>query len=181
MTSGDILAVRGSSWLSKRILAATGNTVSHVGLIIATEPIPTVIEALTRVRTRPLDVSIATAESAWVLTDTSLTDDEREAIIRSALNFSADGYGYGDILLQGMNALTKSTWWTDHLAFGLAGKPICSYLVAAAYETQNRTFGQLDKTTTPADIYNFARSHPAYKVEEASYACVNYIPTDPNA
>lgn len=163
---GDILAVRGTGFLSRGILAATGDSVSHVGLVITADPFPIVIEALTRVMTRPLTVSIAAAEHAWLLSDSSMTDEARSAIVAAALAFSADGYGYTDIGLQLANAVGRTTWFTDHLATGLNGKPICSYLVAAAYETRGRTFGQADQTTTPADIFHYAARHNQYVITQ---------------
>jgi len=158
----DILAVRGTRLLAKGILAATGNTVSHVGLVISGDP-PLVIEALTRVKTNPLDVSIKDAEAAYLLKPLNLTADQRRTIVYAACALSADGYGYLDIGLQGMDALLHSRKPTDLLAgaLGIKKHPICSYLVAASYERAGLNFGVNDKSITPADIFQFAKSNPA--------------------
>ena len=156
--AGDILAVRGTSWLSRGILKATGNTVSHVGIITATSPIIEVTEALIRVKTNPIDVSIADDDIEWaaVLQDKTLTDSERITIVEAALQFSSDSYNYGAILLQLLNSNFNTTWFTDHLSFGMNGRPICSYVAAESYSKTGRNFGVEDRTTTPADIYEYS-------------------------
>jgi hypothetical protein len=157
--AGDIVAVRGTGWFARAILRATGGPASHVGLVLAQAPCVLVLEALTRVRTRLLAQTLAGTEAAWLLHDRTLTLAERRTVVAAALRFSGQGYGWWAIAMQAMNALTASTWWTDHLG-GLAGKPICSFLVADAYERVGRTFGQEDRTTTPADIVRWALRHP---------------------
>jgi hypothetical protein len=159
MLPGDILAVRGRGWLSDNILKATGGKVSHVGMFVSIDP-PIIIEALTRVRTRPLAASLADVEAAWSLTDHSLTTRQRQQIIEAACSFSADAYGYPELGLQLLDALTRTTWWTDRLSWTLKGHPICSFLVAAAYGTVGLNFGKLDQSVTPADIFRFAEAHP---------------------
>lgn len=160
---GDILAVRGKGFFARGILAATGNTVSHVGMVTGTEPFVIIIEALLRVKTRPIEESIADAERAYLLQDISLSADQREAIVRRALKFSAADYGWGDIVLQLANAVFRTTWFTNHLTFGLLDQfPICSYLVAESYMEAGLTFGkENEESITPADIFNFAQENPS--------------------
>jgi hypothetical protein len=160
---GDILAIRGKGFFARGILAATGNTVSHVGMVTGTEPFVEIIEALLRVKTRPIEESMADAEAAYLLQDLSISADQREAIVRRALEFSAADYGWADILLQLANAIFRTTWFTDHLTFGYLNQfPICSYLVAESYQTIGLTFGkEKEESITPADIYNFAEKHPS--------------------
>jgi hypothetical protein len=159
--SGDILAVRGKGFFARGILAATGNTVSHVGMVVGDTPV-IVIEALLRVKTRPIEDSVADAEKAYLLQDLSLSTEKRDTIVKRACQFSAADYGWADIVLQLANAVFRTTWFTDHLTFGFLNQfPICSYLVAESYETIGLTFGkQKDESITPADIYNFARQQP---------------------
>ena len=160
---GDILAVRGKGFFARGILAATGNTVSHVGMVTGVEPFVMIIEALLRVTTRPIEESVADAERAYLLQDISLSAGQREAIVRRALKFSAADYGWGDILLQLANAIFRTTWFTDHLTFGLLNQfPICSYLVAESYKTIGLTFGKKEEESiTPADIFDFALKNPS--------------------
>ena len=116
-----------------------------------------------RVKTRPIEESVADAERAYLLQDISLSADQREAIARRALKFSAADYGWADIILQLANAIFRTTWFTDHLTFGFLDQfPICSYLVAQSYKTIGLTFGKKkEESITPADIYNFAENNPS--------------------
>ncbi len=165
---GDILAVRGTGFFSEGILKATGNTVSHVGMVIAPKPGPLVIEALWRVKTRPLCLSIRDAEKAYILSDQSLTPGQRETLVLNACKFSADGYGWWDIGLQAADAVFHTTFFTDRLSFSLESHPICSYIVAKAYDSLGLTFGRKKlQSITPADIFNFASErHDLYTVTQ---------------
>ena len=138
------------------------NTVSHVGMLVGDNPV-IVIEALLRVKTRPIEESLADAEAAYVLQDLSLSVQKRDTIVMRACQFSAADYGWADIVLQLANAIFRTTWFTDHLTFGLLNQfPICSYLVAESYKTIGLTFGkQKEESITPADIYNFAQKNPS--------------------
>jgi len=161
VVEGDVLAIRGSSRLADGIVAATGGPCSHVGLFISVAP-PVVIEALSRVKTDPLDVSLQHARQAWILHDKSLTKEQRRAIIYAATNMSAYNYGWLALPAQGLDALLHTTWPTDHLGWLLSRYPICSYLVARAYATVELTFGKkMAESITPADIFSFAKSNPA--------------------
>lgn len=165
--TGDILAIRGTSWLSRGIIKAQlreypvepAITVSHVALITTDAPFPVAIEALHRVLTRDAVDSIADAEAAWIFKDTTLTDAERAAILRNALKFSAAGYNWPDIVLQLTDSVFHTTWPTDHLTWNLKHMPICSYVVADSYSKVHRNFGQSDRTTTPQNIACFALGH----------------------
>ena len=162
LQAGDILAIRGAGFFATGILAATGNSVSHVGIVLAPRPGPLVIEALWRVKTRPLSLSIEDAEKAYILSDKSLTPDQRDSIVIGACKFSADGYGWWDIGLQAADAVLRTTFLTDHVSWDLKGHPICSYLVAKAYRSLGLTFGsKKPQSITPADIFNFATHHSA--------------------
>lgn len=159
---GDIVAIRGTGFLSRAILKATGNTVSHVGMIIAASPGPTlVIEALWRVKTRPLVLSLDGAEKAYLLSDHSLEEKQRNELVFNACKFSAEDYGWWALVLQGADAIFHTTFFTDRFAWGMDRHPICSYLVAKAYQSLGLTFGrEKSRSITPADIYRFASTHP---------------------
>jgi len=164
--AGDILAVRGRGWLSEHILAATNGDVSHVGMLVGAEP-PIVIEALARVATRPLEVSIAGAAKAYILHDTSLTPEQRITLVNEATGQTAKDYGYVDLALQLGDALTHTRWFTTNLTHGwLDHFPICSYLVAEAYHSLGLDFGVRDVSTTPQDIFHFAKTHKQFSVLE---------------
>ncbi len=158
----DILAVKGSGWLSRMILKATGGPVSHVGLLLTDKP-PLVIEALSRVMTRPLHISIEKRTAAYILQPLKLTPEQRVAIVEAACTMSADAYGWGKIALQGLDALSRSGWFTKHLTF--TTMPICSWLVAKGYSSQGLHFDVPDNSATPKDIYEFAvKNQDLYRI-----------------
>lgn len=182
---GDIIAIRGSSWISDSIIAAEYGqvqiipyqAVSHVGLLIEGGSIPVVIEALSRVKTNALAITIANCRKAFIIRDKSLTLAQRQAIVNKALTFSADDYGYLDIIAQLIDCKFKTLWFTNHLSRLLNRYPICSYVVAAAYSVLNMmkfytvnlvatahsnagfNFGVDSANCKPSDIMNYALKH----------------------
>ena len=167
LAPGDIIAVRGDGWLSNGIAAAEypkgepAQSATHVGLLVAGDPIPVVIEALSEVRTNPLEVTVANVQKAYVLHDQSLTDVQRKIIVATACSFSADDYGWLDLFAQELDARLRSFWFTNHLAWYLKHFPICSYVVAAAYGQVKLDFGVATASCKPSDVLGYALSHPA--------------------
>ena len=167
LAPGDIVAVRGRGWLADGIIKAEYgdgmppyNAVSHVGLLVAGDPIPVVIEALNQVVTDPLDVTLAGCARAFVLHDKSLNENQRRAIIAKACTFSAKSYGYLDLFAQWLDANTGTTWWTDRMSGYLGHWPICSFVVAEAYSAVGLDFGVDNASCKPSDIMEFATKHP---------------------
>lgn len=170
MKAGDILGIQGADWLSDAIRNCTGidgkpAVLSHVGIVTATEPFVQITEALTRVETRPLDVSINAALHAWII-EVPVDGEARTLVARKALSFTGEEYGYSDIVLQGIDALVRSRWVAEHLAERKF--PICSMLDAVAegagglflgIEGRRLTPQQVENTITPADIWTWAVKH----------------------
>ena len=158
--AGDILVVRGTGFFSNAILRLTGNTVSHAGLVVSTSPVILITEALWRVKTRPIQISISAAEHAYILQPKNLDSDKRSTMIFTASTFSADGYGVWDIVMQLLNLAFRTTWFTETDPW-VSQHPICSAVAANAYASAGLTFGKRSwKSLTPADLYNFAKSNP---------------------
>ena len=174
---GDILCVDGSGWLSAGIIAAEYGTVaparpvSHVGIFVAGDPYPIVIEALWRVKTNTLPVSLAGTQKAWVLHDDSITPAQRNIIVGEALSFSAKDYGYLDLIAQGFDAIAHVDWATHYLSTFLDEFPVCSFVVAKAYAQINLDFGVSSADIKPSDIMTFAETHPLiYSIAEITAA-----------
>jgi len=162
MKPGDILGIRGEGWFSDAIDHLTGDAGwSHVGLILCVEdpPGPVVIEALNRVETRPLSVSIAAARHAWAVTDNAITDDQRRAMLFKALSMTAEPYNYGAIMLQLLDAESRSRWFTEH--FTQTKMPICSMLDALAEEAADVRPPVPADSITPNDYCRWVYSLPA--------------------
>ena len=171
MKPGDVLAIRGPGWLSDAIDHLTGNAgASHVGLIVCVEdpPGPVVVEALSHVRVRMLSESIAAAIHAWVITDLTVTDDQRRKIVAKALSMSADPYNYGAIALQLLDAETRSRWFTEH--FVQTKYPICSMLDGLALQDAGIVLPPLihtpgtelheERSITPNDFIRWVENSP---------------------
>lgn len=159
--SGDILAIRGSGWFSDGICQATHSIVSHVGMVISAEP-PAVIEALWRVKTRMLADSIASAQHVWIIRDMLVTVLQRRLLVAEACRFSANDYGWGDVILQLGDCLSHTRWFTTHIGqeWMLRKWPICSAVVAFAYEKLGVEFGPHVGSVTPGDIFVYTGEHP---------------------
>ena len=161
MKPGDILGVRGNDWFSDAIDHLTGDAGwSHVGVILCVEdpPGPVVIEALNRVETRPLAVSIGQALHAYAVTDVAVTDAQRREIVRKALSMTADPYNYGAIALQLMDATSRSRWFTEH--FAQTKYPICSMLDGLSLEAGGIQIPDPAKSITPNDFCRWVHANP---------------------
>lgn len=163
--AGDILAVRGTGFLSKGILRLTGNTVSHVGLVISDNPVVLVLEALNRVKTDTIEESLKDVENAYLFRPLNVDETDINTIIRAASKASTNSYGWFSLGLQLADILFRTRLFTDHIYNDR--HPICSYLVAEAYGAAGLTFGKLlYQSITPADIFNFA------KINSDKYQCI---------
>ncbi|HUY26187.1 MAG TPA: hypothetical protein VMV27_02100 [Candidatus Binataceae bacterium] len=163
---GDIIAIMGKGRLSHGIAWLTtpkgGIRVSHVGMIVGAKP-PLVNEALTRTRVRPLWVSIADAEHAWILKPLKLHRQFRWSIVERDVTYSAASYDYLKIFLQLADAIAgkirgrRVSWFMTRLGFW--NRPICSYEVGQSFAEEGLNFGVPDRAATPADIMLFAFKH----------------------
>lgn len=169
---GDLLAVQGTSWFARQILKDTRGEASHIGVFVARKfPLEDslITEALTRVKTRCLEDSLKGVSRAWALKHLNLADLQRQKIVEIVQGFSANDYNYYDIGLQGLDAITHSRWFTQHLTFGSLKKiQICSYVGAYACEQIGLDFGGIPlDSITPQDIFNFAQKRPdIYQIED---------------
>jgi hypothetical protein len=152
--AGDIIGVADDSWLSHSIRDATGGgPVSHIQIVTAVEPFAQVTEALDHVRVNPLEARLAQVTAAYLLSPISVSDADRIQAVRIALGYVSDRYGYGDILLQGMDSVTRTQFWCNH--FAEQAEPICSMLASLAYPSLH-----LDtKAITPNDWVRLASAN----------------------
>lgn len=165
ITPGDILAVRGTAWMSKKILQATGGPCSHVGLFISAGEEPIIIEALGRVITRYLRDALYDVEKAWVLHPLNLGQSQRIGIVRNALEFSGRSYGWWNLLPQLADCLLKTNFFSAH--FTLSQYPICSAVTGWAYSREGLYFGQAPQCLSPAEIFTYAQDNlDKYKIWE---------------
>lgn len=153
---GDIIAIRQLGWLADNICEATHSEVSHVGLIIGVNPI-IVIEALLRTKTNLLDITLTDAQKAWCIRYSNLNEKDKNQLVKSALKFSADDYGWPDLILQLGDATFKTRWFTHTIGKAFLNHfPICSFIVGEAYDSIGINFSVTDWSVTPGDIMNYA-------------------------
>ena len=159
MKPGDILGIQGNSWLSDAIMRATGpGPLSHVGICTADSPFLQITEALAKVQTRPIEVSINQAVAAWSLEWISITISQQWEMVRKALSYSAEDYGYIDIALQGADSLAGTRWFTQK--FAERRLPICSMLDDLCASSAGLSLGVTPNSCTPNDIWRFANRNP---------------------
>lgn len=158
----DIVLVQGTAWISKHIMQATNGQVSHAAMVVGTNP-NICLEALTRVRTNPIEITVAGASAVWIMHNKVISQQQRDAIVKAALHYSANSYGYLDIGLQGVDAMFKTTWWTDKIGGTFLNHwPICSYIPAESYmQVLGSAFGKKPvDSITPQDIFEFGSQNP---------------------
>lgn len=171
MKPGDLLLVRGTALLSQEIMKATGGQFSHVGIIVCSmDPMNAndgiVIEAIDRVKTRPLHISTLNASYWEIWTNKTLADDQRWAIVAEACDYSALDYAWGRIGEQALDAMFHTTYFSKLPQIN--GKPICSYLACESYNAIGKSLGSDYRTITPSDnrgtgIAEFIQKNPEYE------------------
>ena len=146
--AGDVIGVADDGWLSRSIRRATGNgPVSHIMIVTAIQPFVQVTEALKQVVVNPLEDRLSAYKFAIAMKP-PVTDADRITAVRIALTYVGRFYNYGDLLLQELDSINQTRFWTDH--FADQHEPICSMLAALAYPSLH-----LDtKSQTPNDFYN---------------------------
>ena len=167
MRPGDLVLVRGTGWLSKGILQATGcqkDGPSHIAVGINEKEC---VEALgSGVVRRPLVETLAGCERAWVLSFDYLSDAERQAIAHVAMGMVGLGYAYSELGLQLADSIFRTTWFTDRLS-NLKNCKICSYVGAQCFDiVLGLLFDKEDQSVTPADIWRFGEQ--AVRLKEAT-------------
>lgn len=148
--AGDIVGVQVNDWLNDAIRVATGNgPLSHIAIVTATEPFVQVTEALDRVRVRSWDDRLADAAHVWLMKP-PLSAEDRAAACRIALKHVGDDYGYINLVWQGMDALTRSRWFTENLV-NITHLDICSELA----DLCEASLGLRPDDVTPNDFYGW--------------------------
>lgn len=136
--------------------------VSHVGLVTTAGALDEAqgIEALWEVtehriweaRRRTISESVA------VFRPTNLTTFERRVILEELRSHIGQRYGWWKLLFHLAAKLTGKRWPKSF--FFLDDRPICSHLVATAFEKAGLTFGVEGRSADPDDIWDFILSNP---------------------
>lgn len=191
MQPADIIAMQGKSPISAAVASATQGEVSHVALVVSVDPVALVLESVFHCRTVPLDIAAIAHEPVYVCRNEYLTRAQRQAIIErayvlsipstnwvdqlallspgareilgqelSALN--TQGYSFLRDVLIGLDRLTDSYFFTSHASQSL--DPVCSWLIAHAYDWVGERFNRPPDSCTPWDILQHARRADGWSV-----------------
>jgi hypothetical protein len=153
---GDIVCTTSGTWLSRAIRWFSRGRVSHTGIGTRSD---TITEALTRV-VRRLFRATYHGSTLTVYRPLDLPPETVTAIAAKAETYVGRSYGYGKILAHALDRALGGAYLFRRVA-GLNNYPICSWVVAHAYSSQNLTFGVAPGAASPADIDRFCREHPA--------------------
>lgn len=165
--AGDIVLTRGTSILARAIRWATQEDgeaptrVNHVGLVV-TPNSPhraLIVEALNKVRRHTLNRYADTDNEIAIYRPLNLGPLQLELILAYMEGKVGNTYGYGKVVLHalrkfGIPLLDKVE------AFQVEEWPICSYLVAKAFDRVGLDFGVKAGMATPDDIYDFVIHNP---------------------
>lgn len=169
---GDIFFARSSSWIARSIRFMEGlgepsgetTECNHVGIVVAGGRIAdaVIVEAQTKVQRVSLANTYGDAADDARLQffrPLNLSAWEIRQIVNYAEAQEGKGYGYGKIAL---HAIDRGLSWLfgrnvvlfRRMSF-VKTAPICSYLVAQAFATVDRTFGIDERCAQPEEMRDF--------------------------
>jgi len=162
----DLFFTRNASWLSKAIRWAeqekgeAKSEASHVGAIVTEGYLEYVycIEALKKVRRHSFWKKYHGKGKVTIYRARNIGPEDRAAILKALHGHVGETYGYLKICLHLLRKLTGGRDWLKLCT--LDRYPICSYLVATAFEARGLTFRVKGKRATPDDMLDFCQSNP---------------------
>ena len=171
--AGDIVFVRGDSWLSRAIRRLTqdrgeaATVASHVGILIRGSDVlggALIVEALMKVMRHRVNEKYKPGKGKLaVFRPVTLTDNELDSVLETANSYVGRKYGvlkiflhFGDFCLGGCYFFRKMGVLDSH--------PICSYLVAKCFSAVGKDFGVPDKAASPDDIWDFCLASRHYSL-----------------
>jgi hypothetical protein len=167
--AGDVFLTRGHGFLSKAIRFCTRgigekrSKVNHVGVVVVggNLEICIVVEALTKVKRHRLlkQYGPPKKDGVAIYRPTNLTEEEIAKVVATANEMVDQSYGYLKILAHLLDWLLFGIYFFRW--FGRNGKyPICSWLVAYAFEQAGKHFGVKTGMASPDDIWDFIEENP---------------------
>ena len=152
-----------SRWIKAGELLSSADAdadVSHAALALGhlVAP-PSLVESLLTVRKSPVTKYDGCKRVVW--RHKYLTDGQREVIAKEVLSHLGGWYGGLKLPLFALDAITG---WDFSGRFGLTRFPVCSGLVARAYEVVlgDKPFGRPWQATNPDQIDDWCLGHPEW-------------------
>lgn len=177
---GDIVLVKGNSWISRLIRIATRHVgekrtkVNHVGMIIGGGTMggapyegALIIEAISKVKVRTLSRAYGPPKrnEVAVYRAINLTGEERIKVAGEAYSHLGQPYGWKRVVCLTLDQMIFGAYLFRRLIRNRS--PICSWLVAHAYSKVGKHFGVGPDSATPDDIWDFVAER-----EGTPYICV---------
>jgi hypothetical protein len=159
LRAGDIVLTRSLSpggWVIRYFERARGAPpaqVNHVGVMVDAD---TIVEALATVQRRNVRAVYGPPcqNPTAIYRPLNLTDAERVAIVTKAASYVGKRYGVLKIVTHLADWCLGGRYVFRRLA-GLTDYPICSWVVAYAYQVAGKSFGVDPGSASPADIWDF--------------------------
>lgn len=167
---GDIFLTRGRGFISRAIrfftrsIGESRTKVNHVGLVVegGSPEEAVVVEALSRVVRHPLTARYGGKRGDEVAVYRALTisPEEVRRIVKAAERYLGKEYGYFKIVLHFLDWLLQGAYVFRRLG-RMDPYPICSWLVAYAYDKVGKWFGVPPEAADPDHIWDYLVAHPA--------------------
>ena len=168
---GDIVLTRSNGTIGKliRVFTKSGNEsetmVNHVGMVDTTSYLcdATMVEAVDKVRVRKiLEYYGSNTGIEYAIYRPTFLDHYRRKIVIDKLNsYVNKNYGYLKIVTHFLDYCIGGKYFFRKLAKS-DDYPICSWVVAYAYDSIGFKFGVDPQEASPDDIWDFVVSHPEY-------------------
>lgn len=161
---GDVFFTQGTSWFSRAIRFFTRlpgeppTLVNHVGVIVSSGYAPWEVEALSRVRRRQLRVAYGGKRMNVAIYRMDMSRTSQEKIMRKADSYVGRKYGYGKIVAHFLDWCIGGQYFFRRLA-QMDNYPICSWVVAYAYQEAGFSFGLDPSSASPDDIWDYVTNH----------------------
>ena len=170
---GDIVFTRGTGILSRliRFFSTTGGEsrtmVNHVAVVThgGTAGGALIVEALTTVQYNRLWRYATPKNEIAIFRARNLSIQEANLVARTAMTYVGRTYGYLKIVTHFLDYFLGGRYVFRHLTVS-DRYPICSWVVAHAYDAVGKRFGVSDNAASPDDMWDYCVTHPD------KYTCV---------
>lgn len=168
---GDVVLTRGSSWISRSIRKFTRSKgesdtkVNHVGIVVegGSAQNAMLVEALGKgVKRGYLWRYAGVSDEIAVFRRVGLSDDDRGLLMARTRAYEGRAYGYLKLVTQWLDWAVGNRYIFRRLT-RMDNFPICSWLVANAYEDIGVSFGVPADAATPDDIWDHVVSSPEWE------------------
>ena len=172
---GDIFLTKGDGFISKaiRFFSRSGGEsrteANHVGLVITqgTYQNALIVEALTKVKRRSMSSYFDKEKTqVAIYRPLNVNAGELEVICATAKGYTGQKYGYIKILTHFLDWCIGGRYFFRRFAF-MDKYPICSWVVAFAYDSAGYNFGVEPGAASPDDIMDFCVANPK------KYECIH--------